>query len=86
MSQKKGIIFSLMDRVLLLSDPVFHSKNITLIINILINDFPLKFIFDISLIIESRISFGKRYLELITERIIKNLLIHLGSPCLRYRF
>jgi len=28
-------------------DPIFHAKNITLIINILIeNDFPLKFIFD----------------------------------------
>ena len=40
MSQKKGIIFTLMNRVLLLFDSVFHAKNI------IENDYPLKFIFD----------------------------------------
>jgi len=47
MSQKKGIIFSLVDRAFLLSDFMFHIKNLTFIINILLdNDYPLTFIFD----------------------------------------
>ena len=46
-SQKKGIIFGLVDRVLLLYDSEFYHKNLTLIVNILIeNDYPLKFIFN----------------------------------------
>ncbi|XP_018337091.1 PREDICTED: uncharacterized protein LOC108745430 [Trachymyrmex septentrionalis] len=54
--QKKGIIFSLVDRAFLLSDydrafllsdGMFHTKNLTSIINILLqNDYPLDFIFD----------------------------------------
>ena len=46
-SQKKGTIFSLVDRAFLLSDFMFHTKNLTFIINILLdNDYPLIFIFD----------------------------------------
>ncbi|KYN06950.1 hypothetical protein ALC62_02072, partial [Cyphomyrmex costatus] len=46
-SQKKGTIFSLVDRVFLLSDLSFHTKNLNFIINILLNnDYPLSFIFD----------------------------------------
>ncbi|XP_018373120.1 PREDICTED: uncharacterized protein LOC108767647 [Trachymyrmex cornetzi] len=46
-SQKRGIIFNLVDRAIFLSDSTFHHENIELIIDILINnDFPLKFIFD----------------------------------------
>jgi len=42
--QKKDTIFSL---VFLLSDVMFHTKNLTFIINILLdNDYPLNFIFD----------------------------------------
>jgi len=46
--QNKDIIFGLGDRVLLLlSDSEFYHKNFTIIVNILIvNDYPLKFIFD----------------------------------------
>ncbi|KYN35716.1 hypothetical protein ALC56_09916, partial [Trachymyrmex septentrionalis] len=44
---KKGTIFSLVDRAFLLSDNIFHTKNLTFIINILLlNDYPLDFIFD----------------------------------------
>ncbi|KYN38516.1 hypothetical protein ALC56_07093 [Trachymyrmex septentrionalis] len=47
LTQKKGTIFSLVDRAFLLSDNIFHTKNLTFIINILLlNDYPLDFIFD----------------------------------------
>jgi len=46
-TQKKGTIFSLVDRAFLLSDFRFYSKNLTFLINILLdNDYPLTFIFD----------------------------------------
>ncbi|KYM94600.1 hypothetical protein ALC62_14773 [Cyphomyrmex costatus] len=45
-SQKRGVIYSLVDRNLLLSDAVFHTKNLTLIKILLDNDYPLSFIFD----------------------------------------
>ncbi|KYN31581.1 hypothetical protein ALC56_14079, partial [Trachymyrmex septentrionalis] len=46
-AQKKGTIFSLVDRAFLLSDFMFHTKNLTFIINILLdNDYSLTFIFD----------------------------------------
>jgi len=45
-AQKKSVIFGLVDRVLLLSHPKFHKKNIERIINILLdNCYPLPFIF-----------------------------------------
>ena len=45
--QEKGTIFSLVDRAFLLSDFRFYSKNLTFLINILLdNDYPLTFIFD----------------------------------------
>src|SRR5580765_2025169 len=44
--QKRGVIFGLVDRVFRLSHPQFHNKNLSLIINILLNnDYPLDFIF-----------------------------------------
>ncbi|XP_018338460.1 PREDICTED: uncharacterized protein LOC108746286 [Trachymyrmex septentrionalis] len=47
LTQKKGTIFSLVDRAFLLSDVKFHTKNLTSIIDILLlNDYPLDFIFD----------------------------------------
>ena len=46
-SQKRGVIFSLVDRAILLSDSEFREKNVILIIDILLNnDCPLKLIFD----------------------------------------
>ena len=46
-AQKRGTIFSLIDRTFLLSDVRFHTQNLTFIINILLdNDYPLSFIFD----------------------------------------
>ena len=46
-AQKKGTIFSIIDRAFLLPDFMFYTKNLTLIINILLdNDYPLTFIFD----------------------------------------
>jgi len=46
-SQKRGIMFGLLDKALLLSDSAFHEKNIIFTINNLIeNDYPFKFIFD----------------------------------------
>ncbi|KYN31609.1 hypothetical protein ALC56_14107 [Trachymyrmex septentrionalis] len=48
MAQKKGTIFSLVDRAFLLSDFRFHTQNLTFIINILLdNDYPLTFVFNI---------------------------------------
>jgi len=47
LSQKKGTIFGLVDRMFLLSHPEFHQKNLTFIIEILLeNDYPLEFIFN----------------------------------------
>ncbi|KYN40057.1 hypothetical protein ALC56_05544 [Trachymyrmex septentrionalis] len=47
LTQKIGTIFSLIDRAFLLSDGMFHTKNLTFIINILLQkDYPLDFIFD----------------------------------------
>jgi len=47
MAQKRGTILSLVDRAFLLSDFRFHTRNLTFIINILLdNDYPLSFIFD----------------------------------------
>jgi len=37
-SQKEGIIFSLIDKVFLFSDCKFHTKNLTFIINILLDN------------------------------------------------
>jgi len=46
MTHKKRVITSLFDRILLLSHPRFHSKNLEEMINILINNYyPLKLIF-----------------------------------------
>jgi len=46
LTQKKGIIFSLIDRTFLLSNGTFYTKNLTFIINILLeNDYPLNLIF-----------------------------------------
>lgn len=46
-SQKIGTIMGMVDRTFLLSHPKFHSKNISFVINTLIdNDYPLNFIFD----------------------------------------
>jgi len=45
-AHKKGIIYGMVDRVLKLSDPVFHNNNITTIIETLLkNSYPLKLIF-----------------------------------------
>jgi len=46
LSQKRSIIHGLVDRTLLLSHPKFHGKNLTHVVNILLdNCFPLPFIF-----------------------------------------
>ncbi|KYN28332.1 hypothetical protein ALC57_02245 [Trachymyrmex cornetzi] len=46
MIHKKGIVFSLLDRIIYLSHPSFHTKNITNMINILLeNGYPLEFLF-----------------------------------------
>jgi len=43
--QKRGTVIGLIDKVFLLSHPVFHYKNIKIVINILLNnDYPLDFI------------------------------------------
>ncbi|KYM96667.1 hypothetical protein ALC62_12663, partial [Cyphomyrmex costatus] len=47
LSQKRGTVFSLVDRAFFLSDICFHYKNFKFIINILLdNDYSLNFIFD----------------------------------------
>ena len=44
--QKRGTVIGLVDRVLKLSHPIFHSKNFSLIIEILRNNsYPMEFIF-----------------------------------------
>jgi len=46
-SQKRGIITNLVDKVLRLSHPKFHAKNLNFIIKIFLdNDYPIEFIFD----------------------------------------
>jgi len=46
MSQKKGIVYGLVDKVLLLSHPMFHETNLKKAIDVLLdNCFPLTFIF-----------------------------------------
>ncbi|KYN27931.1 hypothetical protein ALC57_02677, partial [Trachymyrmex cornetzi] len=46
-SQKRGMIFSLVDRAFLLSDVCFHNKNLRFIIETLLNnDYPMAFIFN----------------------------------------
>jgi len=53
LSQKKGTIFGLVDRIFLLSHPEFHQKNFAFIIKVLLeNDYPLGLIFNM---IRSRI-------------------------------
>lgn len=46
MSHKKGVLFGLIDRVLLLSHPRFYQDNFDLINVLLNNGYPLLFIFD----------------------------------------
>ncbi|KYN15994.1 hypothetical protein ALC57_11760 [Trachymyrmex cornetzi] len=47
MIHKKGIVISLLDRIIFLSHPNFHTKNITNMINDLINNgYPLEFLFN----------------------------------------
>jgi len=46
MSQKRGIIINSVDKILLLSNPVFHQKNFLFLINnLLTNNYPLEMIF-----------------------------------------
>jgi len=46
-SQKTDIVMGMVDRVFLLSESKFHEKNVTFIINTLLNnDYPLNFIFN----------------------------------------
>jgi len=46
-SQKKGVLISMIDRAFLLSHPKYQEKNLEFIIETFINnDYPLKFIFD----------------------------------------
>ncbi|XP_018376461.1 PREDICTED: uncharacterized protein LOC108769774 [Trachymyrmex cornetzi] len=46
-SQKKGTIISMVDRAFLLSVPKYHKKNLKIVIEtLLMNDYPLEFIFD----------------------------------------
>ncbi|KYN17046.1 hypothetical protein ALC57_10682 [Trachymyrmex cornetzi] len=46
LSQKRGVIFGMIDRVFFLSHPRFHQRNIISVIDILLNnDYPLDFIF-----------------------------------------
>jgi len=46
MSQKRGIITNSIDKILLLSNPVFHQKNFLFLINnLLTNNYPLEMIF-----------------------------------------
>ena len=53
---KKGIIFSMVDKIISLSHPQYHEKNLTRLINILLeNNYPLDFIF-------SMIHFRLKYL------------------------
>jgi hypothetical protein len=45
-TQKRGVVMSLVDRAFLLSHPKYHGKNLELIVSILLNnDYPLDFIF-----------------------------------------
>ncbi|KYM98956.1 hypothetical protein ALC62_10317, partial [Cyphomyrmex costatus] len=61
-----GIICGLVDRALLLSHSNFHVKNISFIINILINnDYSLKFIFDIDTI-------NKKIKDIVQEKFKTN--------------
>jgi len=47
LSHKKGPIFEMVNKVILISYPDFHKRNFDVIIKILLdNDYPLKFIFD----------------------------------------
>jgi len=49
LSSKKGIIYGLIDRILFLSHPKFHVKNLKKTIEVLLdNCFPLPFIFSTS--------------------------------------
>ncbi|KYN18734.1 hypothetical protein ALC57_08963 [Trachymyrmex cornetzi] len=46
-SQKKGIIFNLVDKVFYISHSQFHKKNLEFVVKILLeNDYPIDFIFD----------------------------------------
>ncbi|XP_018311680.1 uncharacterized protein [Mycetomoellerius zeteki] len=46
-SQKRGVVFGMIDRAILLSEEKFYYKNIKLVINTLLrNDYPIEFIFD----------------------------------------
>lgn len=47
MCHKKGVIYNLVDRAILLSNPIFHKKNLEFVINMLIdNGYPLDLIFN----------------------------------------
>ncbi|KYN22294.1 hypothetical protein ALC57_05308, partial [Trachymyrmex cornetzi] len=46
-SQKKGIIFNLLDKLFYISHPKFHKKNLEFVVRILLkNEYPLNIIFD----------------------------------------
>jgi len=61
LSQKRGIITSSTDKILLLSNPEFHQKNFLFLINnLLMNDYPLDIIFDS---IRKRLSVKFRHLN-----------------------
>jgi len=61
LSQKRGIITSSTDKILLLSNPEFHQKNFLFLINnLLMNDYPLDIIFNS---IRKRLSVKFRHLN-----------------------
>ncbi|KYN19316.1 hypothetical protein ALC57_08343, partial [Trachymyrmex cornetzi] len=95
-AQKKDTIFSLVDRAFLLSDFTLHKKNLTFIINILLdNDYTLTFIFNmliISLLI-NHIKYNASTRSVITEHRLQydhdfqwdNVRVLDEEPCYRKR-
>ena len=88
LTQKKGTIFSLIDRAFLLSDGMFHIKNLTFIINILLeNDYPLDFIFDsINQRIKNWIKNRHKVHNVATDNVSVQMNLPLGLRLLSFRF
>jgi len=74
MSHKRGIIFGMVDKIILLSHPRFHQKNLIESVKVLLNNnYPLSFIFNT---MRSRITMHskKEFLTLFNNTKIDNNL------------
>lgn len=83
-NHKIGTIYSLIDRALLLSNPIYHSQNIELVINTLINNgYPLHLIFKYSNIRIKKLCMTKLNNKVMIPKVTQTPKKFIGFPYIK---